>query len=178
MKVCYRCQISDQSFFEGVALAENVLLSLWTQERQLPKLNDSQMLKTFLMEHPQYIFAACLYIASKVHDMTYTALKVFLKVCQVEAEALHADQVIGIPKMFLQSMISGDFLHIETTVLAAIGSQVTNFKQAGKDELATAYHILQRVGQAMGFRECKAASMALFLLYLATFKLGKTFTNC
>jgi hypothetical protein len=74
------------------------------------------------MEHPQYIFAVCVYIASKIYDMTYTALKVYLKVCQIESETLQAEKVMDTPKLFLQSMISGDFLNIETTLLESVGS--------------------------------------------------------
>lgn len=125
VKVCYRCQISDQAFFEGLALAENAMLSLWTKRSQMNSMNEVQK---FLTEHSQYVFAICLYLASKTYDMTYTALKVFLKVCQIEAETLLADNVIQTPKLFLQSLVSGDFLTIETTVLSAIGSQVTNCK--------------------------------------------------
>jgi hypothetical protein len=36
---------------------------------------------------------------------------------------------------------------------------------------------MKRVGQAIGFNNCKNASLAIFLLYLATLKLSKNFTN-
>ena len=81
MQIANRCQISDEAFFQGLNIAENALKSLWEGEKCIDAKNQSTQTKLFLMEHPPYIFAVALYVASKLLDLTYTDPRAYLKLC-------------------------------------------------------------------------------------------------
>lgn len=83
VQVTNRCQVSDEALFQGINVADNALLALWSMAKNKREMSAPQK---FMMEHPQYIFAVGVYLASKALDLTYTSHKVYIKVCQAEAD--------------------------------------------------------------------------------------------
>lgn len=105
-------------------MAEHVL-EIFFQKKKSVKTRLGKV-EMFFMEQPQYLYAVCIHIASKSIDPTYCDPKIYLRVCQKEAESLYILKVIKSENFFNRSVFDDEYVQVELVILKSINFKVTS----------------------------------------------------